>query len=86
MYSLLPELPSRSHIDPSYFRKIKWLPVSERVEYCIANTAFKYCNGIVPGLFMKCLSLHSVDVPQDHGWHWTYLCGKQIQGKKANPF
>ena len=39
----------RSHIDPSHFRKINWLPVSDRVEYCIANTVFKYWNGIVPG-------------------------------------
>ena len=42
-------LPLRSHIDPSYFRKIKWLPFSDRVEYCIANTVFKYQNGILPG-------------------------------------
>ena len=38
----------RSHIDPSHFRKISWLPVSDRVEYCIASTIFKYWNGIVP--------------------------------------
>ena len=42
-------LPPRSHINPSHFRKINWLPVSDRVEYCIANTVFKYWNGIVPG-------------------------------------
>ena len=41
-------LPSRSHIDPSHFRKMNWLPVSDRVEYYIANTVFKYWNGIVP--------------------------------------
>ena len=40
---------SRSHIDPSHFRKINWLPVSDRVEYCIGNTIFNYWNGIVPG-------------------------------------
>ena len=34
---------------------------------------------------MKCLSFHSVDIAQDHRWHWTYLCGKQIQDKKAYP-
>ena len=34
-------LPPRSYIDPSHFRKIKWLPVSDRIEYCIANTVFK---------------------------------------------
>ena len=37
-------LPPRSHIDPSYFRKINWLLVSDRVEYCIVNTTFKYWN------------------------------------------
>ena len=42
-------LPPRSHIDPSHFRKINWLPVSGRVEYCIANTVFIYWNGIEPG-------------------------------------
>ena len=41
-------LPPRSHIDPSHLRKTNWLPVSDRVEYCIANTVFKYWNGIVP--------------------------------------
>ena len=42
-------LPPRSHINPCYCRKINWFPVSDRVEYCIANTVFKYWNGIVPG-------------------------------------
>ena len=42
-------LPPRSHIDPSHFIKINWVPVSDRVEYCIVNTIFKYWNGIVPG-------------------------------------
>ena len=27
-------LPPRSHINPSHSRKINWLPVSDRVEYC----------------------------------------------------
>ena len=22
---------------------------------------------------MKCLILHSVDIPQDHRWDWTYM-------------
>ena len=35
-------LSPRSHIDPSHFRKINCLPVSDRVEYCNANTVFKY--------------------------------------------
>ena len=42
-------LPPRSHINPSHFRKINWLPVSDRVEYCIANIVFKYWNRIVSG-------------------------------------
>ena len=42
-------LPPRSHINSSHFRKINWLPVSDRVEYCIANTVFKCWNRIVPG-------------------------------------
>ena len=42
-------LPPRSHINPSHFIKINWLPVSDRVEYCIVNTIFKYWNEIVPG-------------------------------------
>ena len=42
-------LPARFHIDLSHFRKINWLPVSDRVEYCIPNSVFKYWNGIVPG-------------------------------------
>ena len=46
-------LPLRSHIYPSHFRKINWLPVSDRVEYCIANTIFNYSNGIVPGYIHK---------------------------------
>ena len=42
-------LPPRSLINPSHFRKINWLLVSDRVEYCVANTVFKYWNGIIPG-------------------------------------
>ena len=30
-------LPLGSHIDSSHFRKINWLPVSDRVEYFIAK-------------------------------------------------
>ena len=36
-------------MNPSHFRRINWLPVSDRVEYCIANTTFKYWNGTVQG-------------------------------------
>ena len=42
-------LPPISHINPSQFRKINRLPVSDRLEYCIANTVLKYWNVIVPG-------------------------------------
>ena len=49
MYSFLPNLPPRSYIDPSHFRKINCLPISYRIEYCNANTVFKYWNGIIPG-------------------------------------
>ena len=41
--------PPRSHIDPSHFRTINWVPVSDTVKYCIANTFFKYWNEIEPG-------------------------------------
>ena len=40
-------LPPRSHINPSHFRKINWLSAIGRVEYCVANTVFKYWNGSV---------------------------------------
>ena len=46
---VLSNLPPRSYIDPLRVRKMNWLPVSDRVEYCVANTAFNYWNGIVPG-------------------------------------
>ena len=35
-------------------------------------------------ILMKCLCLRSVDIAQDHRWHWTYLCEKQIQGQKLS--
>ena len=37
--------------------EIKWLPGSDRVEYCIANTVFKYYNGIVPGYIHEIFKL-----------------------------
>ena len=36
-------LPLKSHIDPSQFRKINCLPISDRVEYCEWN-----CTRIYP--------------------------------------
>ena len=32
------DLPSCSHIDAAQFRKINWLPVSERLESCTGTT------------------------------------------------
>ena len=31
---------------------------------------------------MKCLSLQSTDIAQDHRWHWTYLCKNKYRGEK----
>ena len=42
-------LPSRFQMDPLHFRKIIWLLVRDKKEYCIVNTVFKHWNGIVPG-------------------------------------
>ena len=53
MYSLLPKFTSKISYQPSHFRKINWLPVSSRIEYCIANTVFKYWNGVVPGYILE---------------------------------
>ena len=56
-------LRSRSHVDSSHFKKILWLPVSERVKYCITNTVFNYWNRIVPGyiheMFKPSLCIYS---------------------------
>ena len=41
-------LTPRSHIYLSHLKKINWLPVGHRIEYCIASTVFKYSNGVVP--------------------------------------
>ena len=75
------------HIDPSHCSKINWLPVSDRVECCIANIVFKCWNGIVPGYIHEMFkSLYSADIAQDLcRCHWAHLCGKQIQGKKEYP-
>ena len=62
-YSFGLNFPPRSLIDPSYFRKTNWLPASDRGEYCIANTVFKYWNGILAGqiheMFKPSFSRHS---------------------------
>ena len=46
------DLPSSSHTALTHFRKINWVPVSEKVESCIATTVFKNWNGTVP-LYIK---------------------------------
>ena len=32
----------RSRVNPSHFTKLKWLPISGRVEYINGNTTFEY--------------------------------------------
>ena len=41
------DLPPHFHTSVIHLRKIKWLPVSQKVESCIAVAVFKYWNGIV---------------------------------------
>ena len=41
------DLPHRCHIGVAHFRKINRLPVSDRVESCIATAVFKHWNEIV---------------------------------------
>ena len=53
MYSFLPKFISEISYRSIALKKINWLPVSYRVKYCIANTAFKYWNGVVPGYIHK---------------------------------
>ena len=55
--SICLNLPPRSHIDPSHFRKINWFLVRDRLEYCIANTVFKYWNGIALGYIHEMFKL-----------------------------
>ena len=49
--------------------KTNWLSVNDRVEHCIANTVFNNWIELYQDIFMKSLSLHSVDIAQDHRWH-----------------
>ena len=79
MYSLCLNLLPRSHIHPSYFWLVTELNTVLQIPF------FSTGMELYQDIFMKCLNLHSVDIAQDHRWHWTYLCGKQIQGKKAYP-
>ena len=45
------DLPSRSHISATHFRKINWLPVDLRVQLCTATTVYKYWNQLAPSYF-----------------------------------
>lgn len=47
MYWFFLHLPPRYHIDSMHFRKLNWFPAGDNGKYCIVNTTFKYCNGIV---------------------------------------
>ena len=51
MHSFLPKFNSE------YFKKIYWLPPSSRIEYYIANSIFKYWNGILPGYINELFKL-----------------------------
>ena len=78
------DLPLRSHINPSYFRKTNRLSASDREENCVANTIFRM--ELYQDIFTKYLSLHSKDIAQDHRFHWTYLCGEKNTGQKSLSF
>ena len=83
--SFCQNLPPRSIIHPLPVRKMNWLPFSDRVEYCVANTVFNYWNGIVPGytheMFKPSLWIYSTR-PQ---MTLDKPLRKKIQGKKAYP-
>ena len=51
------DLPSRSHISATHFRKIYWLPVDLRVELCTATTVYKYWNQLAPSYFNDIFTL-----------------------------
>ena len=72
-------LPLRSRIIPSHFRKITCLLANDWVEYCIVDTAFKYWNGIVPGYIQEMFK------PSLYRYS-TRSNTKQIQNKKVYIF
>ena len=45
------DLPSRSHISATHFRKINWLPVDLRVGLCTATSVYKYWNQLTLSYF-----------------------------------
>ena len=50
------DLPPRSHIGEAHLRKTNWLPVSERAEFCMTTTVFKYRTSLYHHIAMICLS------------------------------
>ena len=87
-------LPPRSHINRSHFRKINWFPVSDRVEYFIVTTIFKYWNrtetGYIHEMFKPLLYRYStrsqmaLDIPlrkTNTGRKSLYFLGPKIWSK-----
>ena len=80
------ELPPRSPINPSDFRKINCLPVERIIKLCTSATVFKYWKGIAPSylndIFMSSRNNYStrsqmaLDIP---------LC-RTIKGQKSMSF
>ena len=57
----------RSHINPSHFRKTNWLPVSDiRIYIVLQILSLSTGMELYQDIFIKCLSLHSADIEQDH--------------------
>ena len=52
-----------SPIDANYFRKINWLPVSEKVEFLLF---LNIGTGLYHQILIKYLCLHTI---LDHKWH-----------------
>ena len=80
MYSLLPKFTSEIS-----YRSISGFRLVTEQNTVLRIPSLSTGMELYQDIFMKCLSLHSVDIAQDHRWHWTYFCGKQIKGKKACP-
>ena len=72
---------------PPANKKRKWTKYREKKEAVQLRKMFLGTGTeLYRDISTKCLSLHSADIAQDQRWHWAYLCGKQIQCKKAYPF
>ena len=75
-------LPPRSHIDPSHFRKITGFRLVTEQNTVLQIPFLSTGKELYQNIFMKCFSLRSPYIVQDDRWHWTYLCGKQTRQKK----